>query len=79
MSLLILFIIAVCLLVYAVKVSQRNKEESAKYQITETPTHDQVVIVSRCFCNFFGLFVILADGVDDVSGVCGWVVGWVVG
>lgn len=39
MTLLILFIIAVCLLVYAVKVSQRNKEESAKYQITETPTH----------------------------------------
>ena len=39
MTLLILFIIAVCLLVYAVKVSQRNKEESAKYQTTETPTH----------------------------------------
>lgn len=39
MTPLILFIIAVCLLVYAVKVSQRNKEESAKYQITETPTH----------------------------------------
>ena len=39
MSLLMLFIIAVCLLVYAVKVSRRSKEESAKCQTTETPTH----------------------------------------
>ena len=39
MSLLILFIIAVCLLVLAVKVSRKNKEESAKCQTTETPTH----------------------------------------
>lgn len=39
MSLLILFIIAVCLLVCAVKVSRRNKEESAKYKRTKTPTH----------------------------------------
>lgn len=39
MSLLILFIIAVCLLVCAVKVLRRNKEKSAKYQRTETPTH----------------------------------------
>lgn len=37
MSLLILFIIAVCLLVYAV--SRRNKEESEKQQTAETPTH----------------------------------------
>ena len=36
MSLLILFIIAVCLLVYAVKV---NKEESEKQQTAEQPTH----------------------------------------
>ena len=39
MSLLILLIIAVCLLVCAVKVLRRNKEESTKYQKTETPTH----------------------------------------
>lgn len=39
MILLILFIIAVCLLVYAVKVSRRNKDESSKYQTAETPTH----------------------------------------
>ena len=39
MSLLILFIIAVCLLVYAVKVSRRNKEEPEKYQTAEAPTH----------------------------------------
>jgi hypothetical protein len=39
MSLLILFIIAVCLLVYAVKVSCRNKEESEKQQTAEQPTH----------------------------------------
>ena len=39
MSLLILFIIAVCLLVYAVKVSRRNKEESEKQQTAEQPTH----------------------------------------
>ena len=39
MSLLILFIIAVCLLVCAVIVLRRKKEESAKYQRTETPTH----------------------------------------
>ena len=39
MSILLLFIIAVCLLVYAVKVSRRNKEESAKYKTEETPTH----------------------------------------
>lgn len=39
MSLLILFIIAVCLLVYAVKVSHRNKEESEKQQTAEQPTH----------------------------------------
>ena len=37
MSLLILFIIAVCLLVYAI--SRKNKEESAKSQTEETPTH----------------------------------------
>lgn len=39
MSLLILFIIAVCLLVYAVKVSRRNKEESEKQQTAQQPTH----------------------------------------
>lgn len=39
MSLLILFIIAVCLLVYAVKVSRRNKEESEKQQTAEQPTN----------------------------------------
>ena len=39
MSALILFIIAVCLLVCAVKFSRKNKEESAKCQTTETPTH----------------------------------------
>lgn len=39
MSLLILFIVAICLLVFAVKFLRRNKEESAKYQRTETPTH----------------------------------------
>jgi hypothetical protein len=39
MSLLILFIIAVYLLVYAVKVSRRNKEEPEKYQTAEAPTH----------------------------------------
>lgn len=39
MSLLILFIIAVCLLVYAVKVSRRNKEESEKQKTAEQPTH----------------------------------------
>ena len=39
MSLLILFIIAVCLLVYAAKVSRRNKEESEKQQTAEQPTH----------------------------------------
>ncbi len=39
MILLILFIIAVCLLVYAVKVSHRNKEESEKQQTAEQPTH----------------------------------------
>ena len=39
MSILILFIIAVCLLVYAVKVSRRNKEESEKQQTAEQPTH----------------------------------------
>lgn len=39
MSLIILFIIAVCLLVYAVKFSRRNKEESAKQQTAEQPTH----------------------------------------
>lgn len=39
MGLLILFIIAVCLLVYAVKVSRKNREESEKYQTAETPTH----------------------------------------
>ena len=39
MSILLLFIIAVCLLVYALKVSRRNKDESTKYQTAETPTH----------------------------------------
>jgi len=39
MSILILFIIAVCLLVYAVKVSRRNKEESEKQKTAEYPTH----------------------------------------
>lgn len=39
MSVLLLFIIAVCLLVYAVKVSRRNKEESEKQQTSEQPTH----------------------------------------
>ena len=39
MYLLILFIIAVCLLVYAAKASRRNKEESEKQQTTEQPTH----------------------------------------
>lgn len=39
MSLLILFIIALCLLVYAVKVSRRNKEESEKQKTAEQPTH----------------------------------------
>ena len=39
MSLLILFIIAVCLLVFAVKVSRRNKEESEKCQTAEMPKH----------------------------------------
>ena len=39
MSLLILFIIAVCLLVYAVKFSRRTKENTAKSQTKETPTH----------------------------------------
>ncbi len=43
MILLILFIIAVCLLVYAVKVSRRNKDESSKYQTAETPTHFDLV------------------------------------
>jgi hypothetical protein len=38
MSLLLLFIIAVCLLVFAVKVSRKNKEESAKSQTAEMPT-----------------------------------------
>lgn len=38
MSLLILLIIAVCLLVFAVKVSRKNKEESAKSQTAEMPT-----------------------------------------
>ena len=39
MSLLVLFIIAVCLLVYAVKDLRRNKEESEKQQTAEQPTH----------------------------------------
>ena len=39
MSILLLFIIAVCLLVYAAKVSNRNKEEAVKHQTAETPTH----------------------------------------
>ena len=39
MSLLILFVIAVCLLVFAVKVLPRNKENPAKSQIEEAPTH----------------------------------------
>lgn len=39
MSLIILFIIAACLLVYAVKVSRRNKEETEKQQTAEQPTH----------------------------------------
>ena len=39
MSLLILFIIAVCLLVYAVKVSRRNKEQSEKQKTAEQPPH----------------------------------------
>lgn len=43
MILLILFIIAVCLLVYAVKVSRRNKEESEKQQTAEQPTHFELL------------------------------------
>ena len=43
MSLLILFIIAVCLLVYAVKVSRRNKEKSEKQQTAEQPTHFDLI------------------------------------
>lgn len=43
MSLLILFIIAISLLVYAVKVSRRNKEESEKQQTAETPTHFDLI------------------------------------
>jgi len=39
MSLLILFIIAVCLLVFTVKVSRKNKEESAKSQTAEMPIY----------------------------------------
>ena len=39
MSILFLFIIAVCLLAYAAKVSRRNKEESEKQQTAEQPTH----------------------------------------
>ena len=39
MSLLILFFIAVCLLVYAAKVSRKNKEESEKQQTAEQSTH----------------------------------------
>ena len=39
MSILFLFIVAVCLLAYAAKVSRRNKEESEKQQTTEQPTH----------------------------------------
>ena len=39
MSLLILFVIAVCLLVFAVKVLRRNKENPAKSQTEEAPTH----------------------------------------
>ena len=39
MILLVLFIIAVFLLAYAVKVSHRNKEYPAKSQTEETPTH----------------------------------------
>ena len=39
MSLLILFIIAVCLLFYAVKVSRRNKEESEKQKTAEQPAY----------------------------------------
>lgn len=43
MTLLIIFIIAVCLLVYAVKVSYRNKEESEKQQTVEQPTHFDIL------------------------------------
>ena len=39
MSLLVLFIIAVCLLAYAAKVSRKNKADSVKSQNTETPNH----------------------------------------
>jgi len=39
MSLLILFVIAVCLLVFAVKVLRRNKENPAKSQTEEAPTY----------------------------------------
>lgn len=39
MSILLLFIIAVCLFVYAFNVSRRNQEKTSKYQTSETPTH----------------------------------------
>ena len=39
MSILFLFIIAVCLLAYAAKVSRKNKADSVKSQNTETPNH----------------------------------------
>ena len=39
MSILILFIIAVCLLAYAAKVSRKNKADSVKSQNTETQNH----------------------------------------
>lgn len=39
MSILFLFIIAVCLLAYAAKVSRKNKADSVKSQNVETSTH----------------------------------------
>lgn len=39
MSILFLFIIAVCLLAYAAKVSRKNKADSVKSQNAETPNH----------------------------------------
>ena len=43
MGLLILFIIAVCLLVYAVQVSHKNIEESERQQTAEQPTHSDLL------------------------------------
>ena len=43
MSILFLFIIAVCLLAYAAKVSRKNKADSVKSQNTETPNHFNLI------------------------------------